>query len=186
MVRTLRGWQQKMFLLSSPPWVLQFICISFGVLQCPRLPKNYGRSLERKYKTEDAGTKNFEAGGIISERRWSVDDLVVSLTLLRGQKVAQKDTYAPDSARLIWLNYAGSSSKVPGDLYNCDNQGHVLLLHELAKAGEIHVQGNMVDENVDMIEMVSNVCAMISEVNLVGDVILKMTSEKELKLTNVL
>ncbi|GJR66370.1 retrovirus-related pol polyprotein from transposon TNT 1-94 [Tanacetum coccineum] len=96
-------------------------------------------------------------------------------------------------------------------------------------------QANMVDENVDMIAMVSDVCAMISEVNLVGtnnsgwwidtgatrhvcadksmfhsfravdngqklymgnsatadikgegDVILKMTSEKELKLTNVL
>ncbi|GKG31448.1 hypothetical protein Tco_0426398, partial [Tanacetum coccineum] len=84
-------------------------------------------------------------------------------------------------------------------------------------------QANMVDENVDMIAMVSDVCAMISEVNLVGTnnngwwiditgatrhvcadksmfhsfravdngqklymVILKMTSEKELKLTNVL
>ncbi|GJU14257.1 retrovirus-related pol polyprotein from transposon TNT 1-94 [Tanacetum coccineum] len=96
-------------------------------------------------------------------------------------------------------------------------------------------QANMVDENVDMIAMVSDVCVIISEVNLVGtnnsgwwidtgatrhvcadksmfhsfravdngqklymgnsatadikgegDVILKMTSEKELKLTNVL
>ncbi|GKD89896.1 hypothetical protein Tco_1365403, partial [Tanacetum coccineum] len=96
-------------------------------------------------------------------------------------------------------------------------------------------QANMVDENVDMIAMVSDVYAMISEVNLVGtnnsgwwidiratrhmcadksmfhslraidngqklymgnsatadikgegDVVLKMTSKKELKLTNVL
>ncbi|GKG34638.1 hypothetical protein Tco_0437334, partial [Tanacetum coccineum] len=60
---------------------------------------------------------------------------------------------------------------------------------------------------VDMIAMVSDVCAMISEVNMVavdngqklcmgnsgtadikgeGNVVLKMTSEKELKLTNVL
>nr|GFC94077.1 uncharacterized protein [Tanacetum cinerariifolium] len=96
-------------------------------------------------------------------------------------------------------------------------------------------QANMVNDDVDMITMVSDVCAMISEINLVGtnhgdwwidtgatrhvcadksmfhsfktvdngqklymgnfattdikgegDVILKMTSEKELKLTNVL
>ncbi|GKE67144.1 hypothetical protein Tco_1521305, partial [Tanacetum coccineum] len=68
-------------------------------------------------------------------------------------------------------------------------------------------QANMVNDNMDMITMVSDVIAIISEVNLVavddgeklymgnsattdikgeGDVILKMTSEKELKLTNVL
>ncbi|GKD15603.1 retrovirus-related pol polyprotein from transposon TNT 1-94, partial [Tanacetum coccineum] len=63
-------------------------------------------------------------------------------------------------------------------------------------------QANMVNDNMDMIAMVCDVIAMISEVNLVdsnnsgnsatadikgkGDVILKMTSEKELKLTNVL
>ncbi|GJW15160.1 pol polyprotein [Tanacetum coccineum] len=64
----------------------------------------------------------------------------------------------------------------------------------------------MVNDNMDMIAMVSDVIAMISEVNLVGsknsgwwidtgatrhvcadkNVILKMTSKKELKLTNVL
>ncbi|GJU90792.1 reverse transcriptase domain-containing protein [Tanacetum coccineum] len=64
---------------------------------------------------------------------------------------------------------------------------------------------NMVNNNMDMIAMVSDVIAMISEVNMVGvdngeklymgnsattdikgegDVILKMTSEKEIKLTN--
>nr|GEU60517.1 ribonuclease H-like domain containing protein [Tanacetum cinerariifolium] len=58
-------------------------------------------------------------------------------------------------------------------------------------------QANMVNDNMNMIAMVSDVIAMISEVNLVGnsattdikgegDVILKMTFEKELKLTNVL
>ncbi|GJV61684.1 retrotransposon protein, putative, ty1-copia subclass [Tanacetum coccineum] len=60
-------------------------------------------------------------------------------------------------------------------------------------------QATMVNDNVDIIAMVSDVIAMISEVNLKlymgnsatvdikgeGDVILKMTSEKELKLTNV-
>ncbi|GKG50031.1 hypothetical protein Tco_0518805, partial [Tanacetum coccineum] len=56
----------------------------------------------------------------------SVEDLVVRLHIEEDNKLAQKDTYAPDSAK-----------------------------------------ANMVDENVDMIAMVSDLCDMISEVNLV-------------------
>ncbi|GJS30981.1 pol polyprotein [Tanacetum coccineum] len=124
--------------------------------------------------------------------------------------------------------------KFQGTCYNCDQPGHRTANCKIPKRVNPR-QANMVDENVDMIAMVSDVCAMISEVNLVGtnnsgwwidtgatrhvcadksmfhsfravdngqklymgnsatadikgegDVILKMTSEKELKLTNVL
>ncbi|GJT35626.1 enoyl-[acyl-carrier-protein] reductase [NADH], chloroplastic [Tanacetum coccineum] len=101
-----------------------------------------------------------------------VEDLVVRLPYGERQQAAQKDTYD----------------------------------HLLPKRANPR-QANMVNDDVDMIAMVSDVVAMISEVNLVavdngqklymgnsatadikgeGDVILKMTSEKELKLTNVL
>ncbi|GJT49952.1 retrovirus-related pol polyprotein from transposon TNT 1-94 [Tanacetum coccineum] len=124
--------------------------------------------------------------------------------------------------------------KFPGDFATTVTSSHRAANCKMPKRVNPR-QANMVDENVDMIAMVSDVCAMISEVNLVGtnnsgwwidtgatrhvcadksmfhsfravdngqklymgnsatadikgegDVILKMTSEKELKLTNVL
>ncbi|GKB15760.1 pol polyprotein, partial [Tanacetum coccineum] len=181
---------------------------------------------------------------------------------------AQKNTYAPDSAKANMVEHAGSSSKsnskakgkgrkkndkkvkgkaeylapkagivkqkFQGTCYNCNQPGHRAVNCKMLKRVNPR-QTNMVNDNMDMVAMVSDVIAMISEVNLVGsnnsgwwvdtgatrhvcvdksmfhsfravdnedklymgnsatadikgegDVIMKMTSEKELKLTNVL
>ncbi|GJY18217.1 retrovirus-related pol polyprotein from transposon TNT 1-94 [Tanacetum coccineum] len=169
-------------------------------------------------------------------KEMSVEDLVVRLRIKEDNKLDQKDTYAPDSAKANMVEHAGSSSRSSSkgkgkDKKKNDKKGKRKSEYLALKVGI----ANMVDENVDMIAMVSDVCAMISEVNLVGtnnsgwwidtgatrhvcadksmfhsfravdngqklymgnsatadikgegDVILKMTSEKELKLTNVL
>nr|GEZ77704.1 hypothetical protein [Tanacetum cinerariifolium] len=88
--------------------------------------------------------------------------------------------------------------------WNYDQPGHPLAICKMPKRVTSR-QANMVNDNMDMIATVSDVIAMISKVNLVvdngeklymgnsatsnikgeGDVILMMTSEKELKLSNV-
>ncbi|GJZ77818.1 retrovirus-related pol polyprotein from transposon TNT 1-94 [Tanacetum coccineum] len=149
-------------------------------VQATTTAKELWESLERKYKTKDAVTKKF----MHKRKEMSAEDLIVRLRIEEDNKLAQKNTYAPDSAKANmmpkWVNPR---------------------------------QANMVNDNVDMIVMVSDIIAMISEVNLSmfhsfravdngekrymgnsatadikgeGDVILKMTFEKELKLTNVL
>ncbi|GJU06329.1 retrovirus-related pol polyprotein from transposon TNT 1-94 [Tanacetum coccineum] len=250
-------------------------------------------SLERKYKTKDAATKKFmvacfldykmvDSKNVITKvqdlhvdfknylkhkrKEMSVEDLIVRLYIEEDNKLAQKNTYAPDSAKANMVEHVGSSSKsnskakgkdkgkndkkgkgkaeylapkagivkqkFQGTCYNCDQPGHRATNCKMPKRVNPR-QANMVNDNMDMIAMMSNVITMISEVNLIGsnnsgwwvdtgathhvcadksmfhsfravdgeklyignsatadikgegDVILKMTSEKELKLTNL-
>ncbi|GJX36109.1 retrotransposon protein, putative, ty1-copia subclass [Tanacetum coccineum] len=104
-------------------------------------------------------------------------------------KLAQKNIYTPDSAKANMDEYAGSSSKSNSkakgkDKRKNDKKGKGKADYLAPKAGIMPKratprQANMVNDNMDMIAMVSDIIAMISKVNL-------MTSEKELKLTNVL
>nr|GEW77385.1 Pol polyprotein [Tanacetum cinerariifolium] len=136
--------------------------------------KELWESLERKYKTEDDGTK-------------------------KGQQVGSKNTYAPDSAKADMVEHVGSSSKsnskakrkgkkknnkkgkrkaeylapkaeiakqkFQGTCYNCDQPGHHVVNCKMLKRVNPR-QANMVNDNMDMIDMVSDVIAMISKVNM--------------------
>ncbi|GJU14940.1 hypothetical protein Tco_1142906 [Tanacetum coccineum] len=131
----------------------------------------------------------------------SVEDLVVRLRIEVDNKLAQKYTYAPDSAKANMVEHAGSSSrsnpkgkgkdkrkndkkskgkseylspkfgivkqKFQGICYNYDQPGHRAANCKMPKRVNPR-QENMVNDDVDMIAIVSDVCAMISEVNLVG------------------
>ncbi|GJY86854.1 retrovirus-related pol polyprotein from transposon TNT 1-94 [Tanacetum coccineum] len=114
------------------------------------------------------------------QKEMSVEDLVVRLRIEEDNKLAQKNTYTPDSAKANMVEHARSSSKSNSKAKRrmTRSPGHHTANCKMPKRVNPH-QDNMVNDNMDMIAMVSDVISMISEVNL-------MTSEKELKLTNVL
>nr|GEV06818.1 zinc finger, CCHC-type [Tanacetum cinerariifolium] len=177
-------------------------------------------------------------------KEMSVEDLIVRLRIEEDSKLAQKNTYAPDSAKANMVEHAGSSlksnSKEKGKGKRRMTRREKRKLSHCAANCKMPkrvnpCQANMVNDNMYMIAMVFDVIPMISEVNMVGsnnsgwwvdtratrhvcadksmfhsfravdneeklymgksatadikderDVILKITSEKELKLTNVL
>ena len=218
--------------------------------------KELWESLDRKYKTEDAGTKKFVVarfldfkmvdsktvisqvqelqvmlhdihaeGMMISEtfqvaamieklppswvdfknylkhkrKEMSVEDLVVRLRIEEDNKMAQKVSYLPASAKANVVEQGQSSRgnkgksiakgkgkgvylgprngmvkkkfpKFKGTCYNCDQPGHRAANCKMPKR-ENNRQANMVEDvNEDMmlIAMISDITAMISEVNLVG------------------
>ncbi|GJW64041.1 pol polyprotein [Tanacetum coccineum] len=171
-VQAVEAWKHSDFLCHN--YVLNGLIDPLYNVYCKTTTaKELWESLERKYKTEDAGTKKFvvarfldykmvDSKSVVSQ----VQDLQVLLHDIQaeGMTLAQKDSYTPDSAKANMVEHAGSSSswdcetEVPGDrAANCKMPKRVNPR-----------QANMVDENVDMIAMVSDVCSMISEVNLVG------------------
>nr|GEX15807.1 enoyl-[acyl-carrier-protein] reductase [NADH], chloroplastic [Tanacetum cinerariifolium] len=149
-----KRWQQKMFFYLTTLGLTRFLKET--------VPQE---SLERKYKTKDAGTKKFvvarfldykmvDSKNVTSQHKrkeMSVEDLVVRLRIEEDNKLALKDTYKPNSAKANMIEHARSSSRA------VDN-GQKLYMGNSATA---NIKGE-------------------------GNIVLKMTSEKELKLTNVL
>ncbi|GKA87472.1 hypothetical protein Tco_0809236, partial [Tanacetum coccineum] len=158
--------------------------------------------LERKYKTEDVGTKKFvvahfldykmvDSKNMISQvqdlqvefkiylkhkpKKMSVEDLVVRLRIKEDNKLAQKDTYTSDSTKANMVEHVGSSSrsnskgktKTKGRMTRRAKGSHRAANYKMPKRVNPHHE-NMVNDNMDMIAMVSDFVAMISEVNLVG------------------
>ncbi|GJU08223.1 retrovirus-related pol polyprotein from transposon TNT 1-94 [Tanacetum coccineum] len=152
----------------------------------------------------------------------------------KGKGKKKNDKKGKGKAKYLTFKAELVKQKFQGTCYNCDQPYHRAANCKMPKRVNPR-QANMVNDNMDMIAMVSDVIAMISEVNLVcsnnsgwwvdteathhvcadksmfhsfrtfdngeklymgnsitadikgeGDVILKMTSKKELKLTNVL
>ncbi|GJZ13131.1 retrotransposon protein, putative, ty1-copia subclass [Tanacetum coccineum] len=122
-----------------------------------------------------------------------------------GKGIAKNDKNSKGKVEYLTPKAGIVKKKFHGTCYKYNQPGHRAANCKMLKQVTLCL-ANMVNDNVDMIAMVSDVIAMIFEVNLVadngeklymgnsttadikgeGDVILKMTSKKELKLTNVL
>ncbi|GJQ91822.1 retrovirus-related pol polyprotein from transposon TNT 1-94 [Tanacetum coccineum] len=240
-VQAVEAWKHSDFLCHN--YVLNGLIDPLYNVYCKTTTaKELWESLERKYKTEDAGTKKFVVARFLDYKM--VDSKSVSsqhagsifqgLFIMGIREDKRKNDRRAKEVEYLAPKAGIVKQKFQGTCYNCDQPGHRAANCKMPKRVNPR-QANMVDENVDMIAMVSDVCAMISEVNLVGtnnsgwwidtgatrhvcadksmfhsfravdngqklymgnsatadikgegDVILKMTSEKELKLTNVL
>ncbi|GJU54973.1 pol polyprotein [Tanacetum coccineum] len=252
--QAVEAWRHSDFLCHN--YILNGLVDSLYNVYCKTTTaKELWESLERKYKTEDAGTKKFmvarfldykmddsktvitqvqdlqvllhdihakgmtlsetfQVAAIIEKlppswvefknylkhkrKEMSVKDLVVHLRIEEDNKLAQKNTYTPDSDKANMVEHAGSSSKshykakgkgkkkndkkskgkaeylapkagivkqkFQGTCYNCDQPSHRAANCKMPKRVNPR-QANMVNDNVDMIAMVSDVISMISEVN---------------------
>ncbi|GKE84457.1 retrotransposon protein, putative, ty1-copia subclass [Tanacetum coccineum] len=113
----------------------------------------------------------------------------------KGKGKGKNDKKSKRKAECLDPKVGIVKQKLQGTCYNCDQPGHRATNCKMPKQVTLR-QANMVNDNMDMISMVSDVIAMISEVNLIavgngeklymgnyatanikgeGDVILKMT-----------
>nr|GEY23657.1 hypothetical protein [Tanacetum cinerariifolium] len=197
-----KRWQQKMFSI-LPPWALRGMTLSEtfqAVAIIEKLPpswvdfKNYLKHKRKEMSVEDLAVRlRIEEGNRSNPKGKGKDKRK------NDKKSKGKSKYLAPKAGIV-------KQKFQGTCYNCDQPGHRAASCMMPKRVNPRHE-NMVNDDVDIIMMVFNVCAMIYEVNLVavdngqklymrnyattdikgeGDVFLKMTSEKELKLTNVL
>ncbi|GJV71307.1 retrotransposon protein, putative, ty1-copia subclass [Tanacetum coccineum] len=201
-MQAVEAWKHSDFLCHN--YVLNGLVDDLYNVYCKtRLPKNYrirwNASTKLRTLVQDLQVllHDIHAEGMTE---MSVEDLIVHLRIEEDNKLAQKNTYAPDSAKANIVEHAGSSSKsnskakgkckkkndkkgkgkaeylapkagilkqkFQGTCNNCDQPGHRAANYKMPKRVNPR-QANMVNDNMDMIAMVSDIITMISEVNLI-------------------
>ncbi|KAK1423986.1 hypothetical protein QVD17_19297 [Tagetes erecta] len=250
-VSAVQAWNHSDFLCRN--YVLNGMVDALYNVYCKaKTAKELWDSLERKYKTEDAGTKKFVVakflefkmidsktvmsqlqelqvvlhdihaeGMVLSEtfqvaaiieklppswvdfknylkhkrKEMTIEDLVVRLRIEEDNKVAQKKSDGPESAKANVVEHGrfGKGNKTKGHVgkknsgkgfhlgpkggvgkkkfsgtcYNCDKPGHRASECRQPKK-ETPRQANMVNDVENLVAMISDLAMMISEINLVG------------------
>ncbi|GJR75334.1 hypothetical protein Tco_0087699 [Tanacetum coccineum] len=190
-----KRWQQKMFFYLTTLNLARFLK---ETAPQTTTAKELWESLERKYKTEDTSTKKFVVARFLDYKMvdsknviTQVQDLQilihkihaegmtvcetfqVAAIIEKGQQAGLEKHYAPDSAKANMVEHAGSSSKSnskakgKGKKKNDKKPGHRAANCKMPKRVNPR-QANIVNDNMDMVAMVSDVIATVSEVNLVG------------------
>ncbi|GJS94704.1 hypothetical protein Tco_0801672 [Tanacetum coccineum] len=182
--QAVEAWKHSEFLCHN--YVLNGLVDSLYNVYCKTTTtKELWESLERKYKNKDAGTKKFMVARFLD---YKMDDSKNVITQVQDLQVLLHDIHAKGMTMSETFQVAAIIEKLPPS-WNYEIKvprdfGHRAANCKMPKRVTLRL-ANIVNDNVNMIAMVSDVVAMISKVNLgEGDVILKMTSKKELKLTN--
>nr|GEV20226.1 zinc finger, CCHC-type [Tanacetum cinerariifolium] len=233
-----KKWQQEMFFYLITLGLARFLKETVPRVEPPTedhfynvyckttTAKELWESLERKYKTEDVGTKKFVVACFLDykmvdsknetsqvqdlqhkRKEMSVEDLVVRIRIKEDNSLAQKDTYTPDSAKADMIEHVGSSSrsnpkgkgkdKMKNDKKSKEKSEYLAPKDGIVKQkfqGLATIVTSLVtvlliarcrSGAVDNEQKLYMGNYATSNIKGEGDVVLKMTSEKELKLTNV-
>ncbi|GKA96139.1 retrovirus-related pol polyprotein from transposon TNT 1-94 [Tanacetum coccineum] len=105
-VQAVKAWKHSDFLCHN--YILNGLVDSLYNVYCKTTTtKELWESLERKYKTEDAGTKKF----VVARACFLDYKMVDSKNVITQVQDLQKNTYAPDSAKANMVEHVGSSLK---------------------------------------------------------------------------
>ncbi|KAL5570239.1 hypothetical protein UlMin_026814 [Ulmus minor] len=176
-------WKHSDFLCRN--YVLNGLTDSlYNVYSDKKTAKELWESLDRKYKSEDAGSKKF----VHKRKEMSIEDLVVRLRIEEDNICSEKRGYNLSVAKANVVEHGQSfkfkknkSNKGPklgpkggvskkqkfqGKCFNCDKIGHKSSECRLPKKNKNHEANVVNDITQDVVDI--DLCAVISEVNLVG------------------
>ncbi|KAL5559487.1 hypothetical protein UlMin_035698 [Ulmus minor] len=182
-VSAVDAWKHSDFLCQN--YVLNGLTDSlYNVYSDKKTAKELWESLDRKYKSEDAGSKIF----VHKQKEMSIEDLVVRLRIEENNRCSEKRGYNLSVAKANVVEYGQSSKfkknksnkgpklgpkggvskkhKFQGKCFNCDKIGYESSECKLPKKNKNH-EANVVDDITQDVADI-DLCAVISEVNLVG------------------
>ncbi|KAL5582162.1 hypothetical protein UlMin_014604 [Ulmus minor] len=182
-VSAIDAWKHSDFLCRN--YVLNGLTDSlYNVYSDKKTAKELWESLDRKYKSEDAGSKKF----VHKRKEMSIEDLVVRLRIEEDNRCSEKRGYNLSVAKANVVEHGQSSKfkknksnkgpklgpkggvskkqKFQGKCFNCDKIGHKSSECRLPKKNKNHEANVVNDITQDVADI--DLCAVISEVNLVG------------------
>ncbi|GJV11834.1 hypothetical protein Tco_1353375 [Tanacetum coccineum] len=203
-----------MFFYLTTLGLVRFLKENVPQVEPPTEGQSFNEQAVEAWKHSEFLCRNYVLNGLVDSlnnhkrKDMSVEDLVVHLRIEEDNRLAQKDTYTPDSTKANMVEHVGSSSRSSRGIATTEQPVTVLLITRCRSEVKPGITTPMVVGGLILGQPVmcglkkANVLysfrevdngqklymgnSVIADIKSEGDVVLKMTSEKELKLTNVL
>ncbi|GJZ45702.1 retrotransposon protein, putative, ty1-copia subclass [Tanacetum coccineum] len=178
-----KRWQQKMFFYLTTLNLSQFLMKTAPYMEPPK----EGQPSNAQVQDLQVLLHEIHAEGMtLSETfqvEMSIEDLVVRLHIEEDNKLAQKNIYAPDSGKANMVKHDGSSSKSNTKGKGKDKRKNDKKIKRKVEylAPKVRIVKQKAVDNGEKLYIGNS---ETTDIKGEGDVILNLTSKKELKLTN--